>query len=153
MSQATWTISELSHEFSITPRTIRYYEDQGIVSPVREGRKRIYHPRDRTRLKLALRGRRLGLQLAEILKLINLYDEPGANTTAQLQHYAQVLHQHRQNLERQRRDLDLTLREIRQQQDDCMALLRARGALPEDADIDADMNPDTNTRIIKSITS
>lgn len=128
MSQETWTISELSREFAITPRTIRYYEDQGILSPAREGRNRIYHPRDRTRLKLALRGRRLGLQLSEILNLINMYDEPGASTTAQLRHYSEVLSRHRQTLEQQRRDLDITLREIRQQEADCLALLRERDA-------------------------
>lgn len=140
MSQSTWTISELSREFSVTPRTIRYYEDQGILSPVREGRNRIYHPRDRTRLKLALRGRRLGLQLSEILNLINMYDEPSASTTAQLRHYGEVLSRHRQNLEQQRRDLDLTLREIRQQETDCLALLRARGAVPEKSATNIDIS-------------
>lgn len=153
MSQATWTISELSREFSITPRTIRYYEDQGILSPAREGRNRVYHPRDRTRLKLALRGRRLGLQLSEILSLINMYDEPGASTTAQLRHYAEVLSRHRQNLEQQRRDLDLTLREIGQQEADCLALLRERGAAPEALGIDTDMKPLTGTSIIKPVTT
>ena len=129
MSQASWTISELSREFSITPRTIRYYEDQGILHPERDGRNRIYRPRDRTRLKLALRGRRLGLQLAEILKLINMYDQPGASTTAQLQHYAEVLRTHREKLEQQRHDLELTLREIREQERECLALLEKRGVI------------------------
>ncbi|MCH1997963.1 MerR family transcriptional regulator, partial [Achromobacter xylosoxidans] len=76
MSPSTWTISELAREFDVTPRTIRFYEDQGIVSPAREGRNRIFGPRDRTRLKLALRGKRLGLQLSEILTLIDMYDGP-----------------------------------------------------------------------------
>lgn len=128
MSQATWTISELAQEFGVTPRTIRFYEDQGIVSPARAGRNRVYATRDRTRLKLALRGRRLGLQLAEIVTLINLYDRSHASTTAQLQHYAEVLDQHRQKLEQQRLDLDETLKEIRYQQADCQALLRSRRA-------------------------
>lgn len=135
MSQATWTISELSQEFSITPRTIRYYEDQGILSPTRDGRNRIYHPRDRTRLKLALRGRRLGLQLSEILSLINMYDGPGDSTIAQLKHYGEVLRRHRQGLEQQRRDLELTLREIRHQEVACLALLRARGEAPQEPGI------------------
>jgi DNA-binding transcriptional MerR regulator len=126
MNQSTWTITELSREFGVTPRTIRFYEDQGIVSPAREGRRRVYAPRDRTRLKLALRGRRLGLQLAEILSLINLYDRSGASSTKQLRHYAEVLSSHREKLEQQRRDLDETLREISRQQADCEALLRAR---------------------------
>lgn len=126
MSQATWTISELAREFGVTPRTIRFYEDQGIVSPGRSGRNRVYAARDRTRLKLALRGRRLGLQLAEIVTLINLYDRSHASTTAQLRHYAEVLDAHRQKLEQQRRDLDETLKELRRQQADCAALLRRR---------------------------
>lgn len=128
MNQPTWTITELSREFGVTPRTIRFYEDQGIISPAREGRRRVYAPRDRTRLKLALRGRRLGLQLAEILSLINLYDRSGASSTKQLRHYAEVLSSHREKLEQQRRDLDETLREISRQQADCEALLRAREA-------------------------
>ncbi|CAM5187836.1 DNA-binding transcriptional MerR regulator OS=Castellaniella defragrans OX=75697 GN=HNR28_002195 PE=4 SV=1 [Castellaniella defragrans] len=126
MSQTTWSITELSHEFGVTPRTLRFYEDQGIVSPAREGSRRIYVTRDRTRLKLALRGRRLGLQLAEILALINLYDHSSASSTKQLRHYAEVLSTHQQKLEQQRRDLDETLKEIRRQQADCEALLRAR---------------------------
>ncbi len=124
-TKTTWTISELAHEFSITPRTIRFYEDQGIVSPGREGRNRVYLTRDRTRLKLALRGKRLGLQLSEILSLIDMYDGPG-DTIPQLRHYMSVLAQHRDMLEQQRRDLDLTLNEIAQQQGDCEVLLKQR---------------------------
>ena len=125
MSTQTWTISELADEFSITPRTIRFYEDQGIVSPEREGRSRVYHARDRTRLKLALRGKRLGLQLSEILSLINMYDGPG-DTTAQLRHYMDVLNQHRHSLEQQRQDLEQTLSEIYTQQAHCENLLAKR---------------------------
>src|SRR5690554_3460249 len=125
MTQQTWTISELASEFSITPRTIRFYEDQGIVSPHRNGLTRIYHSRDRTRLKLALRGKRLGLQLSEILSLIDMYDGPG-DTTAQLKHYMDVLSQHRRTLEQQRKDLEQTLSEILEQQAHCEALLVER---------------------------
>ncbi|GAB2883847.1 MerR family DNA-binding transcriptional regulator [Paralcaligenes sp. KSB-10] len=122
MTSPTWTISELAHEFSITPRTIRFYEDQGIVSPSRDGRNRVYHARDRTRLKLALRGKRLGLQLAEICSLIDMYDSPG-DTTAQLRHYMAVLERHRTILEQQQLDLEETLAEIRLQQENCETLL------------------------------
>jgi len=122
MSEPTWTISELAQEFSITPRTLRFYEDQGIVSPLRDGRNRIYSARDRTRLKLALRGKRLGFQLAEILTLIDMYDGPG-KTVAQLQHYLAVLEKHRLVLEQQRRDLDETLKAIDKQRKNCEALL------------------------------
>lgn len=123
--KTTWTISELAQEFSITPRTIRFYEDQGIVSPGRDGRNRVYLTRDRTRLKLALRGKRLGLQLSEILSLIDMYDGPG-DTIPQLRHYMSVLAEHRNMLEQQRRDLDLTLNEITQQERDCEVLLQQR---------------------------
>lgn len=131
MTEKTWTISELAQEFSITPRTIRFYEDQGIVAPTREGRNRVYHPRDRTRLKLALRGKRLGLQLSEILSLIDMYDGPG-DTTAQLRHYMSVLNEHRKALEQQRSDLEQTLSEIEAQQAHCDALLAQRLAEQSD---------------------
>ncbi|MDX9943869.1 MAG: MerR family transcriptional regulator, partial [Azonexus sp.] len=75
MSQTatTFAISDLAREFSITPRTIRFWEDQGILAPQREGNKRIFTRRDRARLKMALRGKRLGLSLAEIKDLIGMY--------------------------------------------------------------------------------
>jgi len=122
MPSSTWTISELAREFDVTPRTIRFYEDQGIVSPAREGRNRIFGPRDRTRLKLALRGKRLGLQLSEILTLIDMYDGPG-DTEVQLRQYLSVLEQHRVTLEQQRRDIDDTLQEISEQERQCRVLL------------------------------
>src|SRR5205807_1656319 len=74
--RAEFSISELAREFDVTPRAIRFYEDQGLLAPRRAGQRRIYTPRDRTRLKLTLRGKRLGLTLAEIRELIDMY-EPG----------------------------------------------------------------------------
>jgi DNA-binding transcriptional MerR regulator len=118
----SWTISELAREFDITPRTIRFYEDQGIVSPAREGRNRVYSTRDRARLKLALRGKRLGLLLAEIRTLIDMYDGPG-DTTPQLREYLGILQRHREQLEGQRRDIDDTLAEIATQEKACRDLL------------------------------
>ncbi|HEY0295221.1 MAG TPA: MerR family DNA-binding transcriptional regulator [Bordetella sp.] len=123
----TWTISELSREFEITPRTIRFYEDQGIVSPGREGRNRVYDARDRTRLKLALRGKRLGLQLAEIRALIDMYDTPG-DTELQLREYLNVLARHRSALEQQRLDIQETLQEISEQERLCQELLLVKQA-------------------------
>lgn len=123
MTETTWTISELAEEFGITPRTIRFYEDQGIVSPRREGRNRVFVSRDRTRLKLALRGKRMGFQLSEILDLINMYDAAPDNTATQLQHYVQVLEQHRSTLQQQRKDLEQTLSEIEDQLAHCQNLL------------------------------
>lgn len=125
MPISTWTISELAAEFSITPRTLRFYEDQGIVKPGREGLTRVYHARDRARLRLALRGKRLGLPLAEICSLLDMYDGPG-DTVAQLHHYLSVLAKHRQVLERQRQDIEQTLTEIDQQQRECEVLLAQR---------------------------
>ena len=127
MSPSTWTISELAREFDVTPRTIRFYEDQGIVSPAREGRNRIFGPRDRTRLKLALRGKRLGLQLSEILTLIDMYDGPG-DTEVLLRPYLAVLAQHRATLEQQRRDIEDTLQEIAVQERQCRELLAQQRA-------------------------
>ena len=122
MPAQNWTISELAQEFDVTPRTIRFYEDQGIVSPAREGRNRIYLARDRARLKLALRGKRLGLQLSEIRSLIDMYDGPGT-TAPQLKVYLEVLTRHRLALEQQRRDIEETLEEIGEQERQCRGLL------------------------------
>ena len=122
MPTATWTISELSKEFDITPRTIRFYEDQGILSPARQGRNRVYVARDRTRLKLALRGKRLGLQLSEIRDLIDMYDGP-RDTTVQLKHYLSVLRSQRATLEQQKHDIEEILGEIATQEVQCEMLL------------------------------
>jgi DNA-binding transcriptional MerR regulator len=85
MTQPThYTITELSREFDITPRAIRFYEDQGLLAPKREGSnglRRVYSPRDRTRLKLTLRVKRLGFTLSEIRTLLDLYDSPTGSTT------------------------------------------------------------------------
>ena len=111
MSAPTYTISDLAREFGATARAIRFYEDEGILSPTREASQRVYTARDRTRLKLILRGRRLGLSLAEIRTLLDMYDEP-KDTVPQLKEFLSVLSQHRQILERRREDIDLTLAEI-----------------------------------------
>jgi DNA-binding transcriptional MerR regulator len=111
MSAPTYTISDLAREFGATARAIRFYEDEGILSPTREASQRVYSARDRTRLKLILRGRRLGLSLAEIRALLDMYDEP-EDTVPQLKEFLSVLSQHRQILERRREDIDLTLAEI-----------------------------------------
>lgn len=84
MSETTFTIGELSNEFDITPRSIRFYEDKDLLHPLREGQKRIYNKQDRTRLKLILRGKRLGLALDEIRQVIDLYDPAATNNDQQL---------------------------------------------------------------------
>lgn len=125
MAMATYTITELAREFDITPRTIRFYEDQGLISPKREGsggRVRVYGARERTRLKLTLRGKRLGLTLSEIKDLVDMYDSP-KDSTAQLQRFLAVLARHREMLEQQREDLELTLSEIAMHEAQCRRLL------------------------------
>lgn len=125
MAMATYTITELAREFDITPRTIRFYEDQGLISPKREGsggRVRVYGARERTRLKLTLRGKRLGLTLSEIKDLVDMYDSP-KDSTAQLQRFQAVLARHREMLEQQREDLELTLSEIAMHEAQCRRLL------------------------------
>lgn len=119
---ATYTISALAREFDITPRAIRFYEDQGILSPSRAGRNRVYAARDRARLKLLLRGKRLGLSLSEVRLLIDMYDSP-RDTEAQLREFLAVLARHRATLERQREDIGLTLAEISAHEAQCHALL------------------------------
>lgn len=120
-----YTITELAREFDITPRAIRFYEDQGLISPKREGaggRTRVYSARERTRLKLTLRGKRLGLTLSEIKDLVDMYESP-KDTVAQLQRFMAVLARHRETLERQREDIEVTLAEISAHEADCRRLL------------------------------
>ena len=106
-----FSISELAREFDVTPRAIRFYEDQGLITPRREGQRRVYTPRDRTRLKLTLRGKRLGLTLSEIKELIDMY-EPGRDQRAQLERFLAVLENHKASLAQQRADLEAQLSEI-----------------------------------------
>ena len=106
-----FSISDLAREFDVTPRAIRFYEDQGLLTPRREGQRRIYTPRDRTRLKLTLRGKRLGLSLSEIRELIDMY-EPGRDERPQLERFLTVLETHKASLLQQRADLEAQLSEL-----------------------------------------
>jgi DNA-binding transcriptional MerR regulator len=110
--RAEFSISELAREFDITPRAIRFYEDQGLLAPKRDGQRRIYTPRDRTRLKLTLRGKRLGLTLSEIRELIDMY-EPGRDERPQLERFLAVLASHKASLLQQQADLEAQLSEIK----------------------------------------
>ena len=109
--RAEFSISELAREFAITPRAIRFYEAEGLLAPRRDGQRRIYTPRDRTRLKLTLRGKRLGLTLSEIRELIDMY-EPGRDERPQLERFLAVLESHRASLLQQRGDIEAQLAEI-----------------------------------------
>lgn len=118
----TYTIGELSREFDLTTRAIRFYEDCGLIAPQRAGRNRVYTQRDRTRLKLTLRGKRLGLTLAEVKELVDMYESP-RDTRPQLQKYLAVLAAHRAQLEQQLADLHVTLDEVRAHERDARRLL------------------------------
>lgn len=121
----TYSIGDLAKEFDLTTRAIRFYEDMGLLQPLRTGagaRQREYSSRDRTRLKLTLRAKRLGLSLAEAKALIGMYDSPG-DTAAQLQEFLRVLAQHTQQLEAQMAELQATLDEVKVHEKDARALL------------------------------
>ena len=105
MSPTTFTISELSKEFVITTRSIRFYEDQGLLSPKREGQKRIYSVHDRTWLKLILRGKRLGLTLAEISQILDLYDSSSTNNDQQLYVFIEKIKTRKIALQQQMEDI------------------------------------------------
>jgi DNA-binding transcriptional MerR regulator len=109
--RAEFSIGELADEFDVTPRAIRFYEDQGLLAPKREGQRRVYSARDRTRLKLTLRGKRLGLTLSEIRELIDMY-EPGRDERPQLERFLAVLASHKAVLLQQRADLEAQLSEL-----------------------------------------
>ncbi len=119
---ATFTIGELAREFDLTTRAIRFYEDCGLLQPQRKGRNRIYTPRDRTRLKLTLRGKRLGLTLSEVKELVDMYESP-RDTQAQLKKFLSVLALHRAQLEQQMADLSVTLDEVRTHEKEAKRLL------------------------------
>lgn len=120
-----FSISDLAREFDITPRTIRFYEDRGLISPQREGRKRIYTRRDRTRLKLALRGKRLGFSLTEIGYLIDMYDTARDKNT-QLTEFLNGLSQRKAALIQQREDIEAVLQEVSAFEQQCKELLARR---------------------------
>jgi len=124
---ATFTISDLAREFGITPRTIRFWEDQGIVTPQRAGRNRVFNRRDRARLKMALRGKRLGLSLAEITDLIGMYNST-EDETPQLLKCLQVVEKRRAALEQQREDIEAMLDDITQFETQCHEELARRDA-------------------------
>lgn len=101
----TYSISELAEQFDITPRTIRFYEDQGLIAPRREGTKRIYEERDRVRLKLILRAKRIGFTLSEIRETLQLYDSAPDGEVAQMHYVLGVIKQHRETLVQQQNDI------------------------------------------------
>jgi DNA-binding transcriptional MerR regulator len=125
MASTTYSISILAKEFDLTTRAIRFYEDMGLLQPERVGpggRNRVYSNRDRTRLKLTLRAKRLGLSLVEAKELIDMYDSP-RDTVPQLKKFLLILAEHRAELEAQMTDLKTTLDEVRAHEKEARALL------------------------------
>jgi DNA-binding transcriptional MerR regulator len=123
----TWSITDLAREYDVTLRTIRFYEDRGLLSPERRGTTRVFRGRDRIRLGLILRGKRLGFSLDEIAKIVNMYDaEPGE--VGQLRYLIDQIHVRRTELGQRRRDIDETLAELDDVERRCLDdLSRLRG--------------------------
>ena len=131
MPARTWTIAEIAEEFGITHRTVRYYEDKGLVTPERRGTLRVFHPRDRTRLRLVLRGKRLGFPLDEIRTIVDMYDQqPGES--GQLSYLLDQIEDRRGDLWLRRRDIDAALAELDDLERRCRTDLARLAAEPEE---------------------
>ncbi|ATL92750.1 MAG: MerR family transcriptional regulator [Aeromonas sobria] len=122
--EITYSISELAHEFDITPRTIRYYEDEGLLTPQREGQTRIYSHKEKTRLKLTLRGKRLGFSLAEIRELFEMYDTDKSSNT-QLNSMIQLIDEKRSALRQQLDDIQMVMAELEAAEQRCVNSLNS----------------------------
>jgi len=122
--QVTYSISELAKEFALTTRAIRFYEGEGLLSPQRAGQRRVYAERERVRIKLILRGKRLGLSLSEIRELLDLY-QATRGERAQLVKFLQVLAERRAMLNQQKEDIAIVLTEIDALERQCRKRLRA----------------------------
>ncbi len=125
----TYSIGDLSREFGLTTRTIRHYEDEGLLAPAREGQNRIYSARDRVHLKLILRGKRLGFSLREIGELVELYDAPNGEVS-QLKQFIEKMRVRRKTLLKQRDDVDRVLEELDGLERRCSEILRAKNGAP-----------------------
>jgi DNA-binding transcriptional MerR regulator len=123
ISPTKYSISDLSKEFDITTRSIRFYEDQGLVSPTRKGQTRIYNQRDKVRLKLILRGKRLGFSLAETGRLFELYDVD-KTSAKQLNSIMELIHNKKRDLMQQLEDINAVLIELNDLEDNCQETLR-----------------------------
>lgn len=118
----TYTISDLASEFDVTTRTIRFYEEKGFLKPEREGTRRIFKPSDRTKLRLILRGKRLGFSLDESAEIVLMYGSP-RNNRKQLEKLVARIRIQRSGLERQQQDLKIMLTDLQDVEDKCMVAL------------------------------
>jgi len=118
-----YSISQLSKEFDITTRSIRHYEDIGLLSPARRGQTRVYSPADQTRLKLILRGKRLGISLEDSREIIDMY-EPGKTNLDQLKKLIDAIQQQRIKLNSQLDDITKLLKDLNKAETDCVEALK-----------------------------
>ena len=125
---ANYSISQLSKEFEITTRTIRHYEDLGLLAPARRGQTRVYSPADRIRLKLILRGKRLGLSLDDSREIIDMY-EPGKTNVDQLRKLIDAIQLQRHKLNQQLDDISKLLQDLNKAETDCVEALKSNGQL------------------------
>ena len=124
----SFSIGDLSRELAVTTRAIRFYEDQGLLAPRRQGQNRIYAPRDRVRLQLILRGKRLGFSLSEIRDMLEMYDAPEGEV-GQLRYFMDRMRERRGDLQRQRDDIDQVLAELDELEERCQSILEAQARL------------------------
>jgi DNA-binding transcriptional MerR regulator len=120
----TYTISELAKEFGVTTRTMRFYEEKGLLSPRREGQKRLYSSADRVRIKLILRGKRIGMSLDECVEVIDMYD-PEHNNSDQLHSLIDKVKFRSALLEQQKKDIDEMLAGLKEVRNSCEAALKS----------------------------
>ncbi len=120
--RSPWTIAQVAHHFAVTHRTLRHYEHIGLISPERRGTTRLYHRRDRTRLGLILRGKRLGFELEEIRTIVDLYDAPRGKRS-QLEYVLAQVGARRADLEARRADVEAALQELDGFEERCRAEL------------------------------
>lgn len=125
MSEQHFSISDLAREFGVTTRAIRFYEDKGLLNPARKGLKRLYSRRDRARLKLILRGKRLAFTLDETRELFELYDR-AQGEERQLEHYLRIVADKRARLLQQRQDIEAALAELEESERRCRQILAQR---------------------------
>ncbi|WP_182084567.1 MerR family DNA-binding transcriptional regulator [Aureimonas sp. ME7] len=124
-----YTITELTREFDISTRTIRFYEDEGLISPIRRGRTRLFRHSDRQLLKMILRGKRLGFSIAEIREIMAMYRTPPGEA-GQLRAIARRIGERRAELEQKRRDIEDLLAELDQAEEACLTRMAELGIPP-----------------------
>ena len=123
VAEHSYSIQEVSREFELTPRALRFYEDKGLIAPARRGTTRLYSDRDRTRLRLALRGKRLGFSLEECREIIDLYDPEQPGGARQLLRLCDKIREHRAELLHKLRDIEATLGTMGEVEARCLAEL------------------------------